>query len=355
MKPVILIFPIVLCIIACSTKNSKHQLSKTIGQTSESWPTTAWEYDTLNKAQLFQPIIDSFPGTYSLLIINDGKIAFERYQEPYAKDSLIHVNSCTKSVISLLFGAVFQERSSLNANRDAIDYFPEYVVNDSLIPSIKVNHFLSMTSGLEWKGGIDADDVIKMSNADDWAKYVFEREVAGPPGKQFHYNSGGTQVISTLLHKQTRNGLLPFAKENLFHPLGISEFEWDYTPKGIPKAGWGLHLKMHDMAKLGYLLLKKGKWKDMQIVPEEWVKKMSHKHVVANDNYHYGYQVWIPKNIGTECFVFIGSYPPSKKIVAVLPELNSVVVYVGENYNTNDLLRDFIVPTLKEQTAHPPG
>lgn len=347
MRSIVLILLMVSLIISCSTKNDKKTSSMAIGQPSENWPTRAWEYDTLNKAPLFRPIVDSFPGKYSLLIVNDGKIAFEHYQEPYAKDSLIHVNSCTKTVISIVFGAVFKEPSALNENRAAIDYFPEYTVDNPRIRNIKIKHLLSMTSGLEWRGGIDADDVIKMSETDDWAKYVFEREVNVPPGEQFHYNSGGTQVVSTLLHKQTKDGLLPFAKENLFQPLGISAFKWDSTPRGVPKAGWGLHLKMHDMAKLGYLLLKKGKWEDAQLLSEEWVSKISSKHSVANDNYDYGYQVWIPKNIGTECFLFIGSYPPSKKIVAVLPELNAVVVYVGENYNTNDLLRDVIVPALK--------
>ena len=229
----------------------------------------------------------------------------------------------------------------------AIDYFPEYADYDPPIQKIKVKHFLSMSSGLNWNGGIDADDVIQMSNTNDWVKYVFERKVNGPPGEIFHYNSGGSQVISTILDKRAKDGLIAFAKENLFHPLGVSEIKWDCTPKGVPKAGWGLHLKMQDMAKLGYLLLKKGKWEDWQILPEEWVSKLSSKHVEANNKYDYGYQCWIPKNIGTACFLFRGSYPPSTKIVAVLPKLNSVVVYVGENYNTIKLLRDFIVPALK--------
>ena len=105
------------------------------------------------------------------------------------------------------------------------------------------------------------------------------------------------------------------------------------------------------MAKLGYLLLKKGKWEDLQLVSKQWVSKMSSIHVEANSKYDYGYQVWIPKNMGTECYLFRGSYPPSTKIVAVLPELNSVVVYVGENYETIELLRDFIVPALKRKSG----
>ncbi|MEO0570416.1 MAG: serine hydrolase [Bacteroidota bacterium] len=347
MKYAVSILLMVSHIISCSSKHSSKGSSTAIGKTSEHWPTEAWAYDTINSSSLFQPIVDSFPGRYSLLIINDGKIAFEQYQEPYSKDSLIHVNSCTKTVISILFGAVFHEQYAFNEEKAVIDFFPEYRLEDSLIRNIKVKHFLSMSSGLDWKGGIDASDVIQMSNANDWAKYVFKREVAEPPGANFHYNSGGSQVIATLVDKETENGLLPYAQENLFQSLGISEFQWDCTPKGVPKAGWGLHLKMHDMAKLGYLLLQKGKWEDAQIIPKAWVSKMSSKHLIANDAYDYGYQVWMPKNIGTEAFLFVGSYPPSKKIVAVLPELNSVVVYVGENYNTNDLLRDFIVPKLK--------
>lgn len=346
MRQVLMIILVVSFIISCSTKNGKKE-APPIAKTTENWPTETWQYDSLNQAQQFKSVVDSFPGKYSILIVNNGKIAFEHYQEPYSKDSLIHVNSCAKTVISMLFGAVFNEQHAQHENTAAINYFPEYGIANTEIQKIKVKHLLSMSSGLDWKGGIDASDVVQMSTTNDWAKYVFEREVTELPGTNFHYNSGGSQVVASLLHKQTKDGLLVFANEQLFKPLGISEFSWDSTPKGIPKAGWGLHLKMHDLAKLGYLLLKKGKWKDGQIIPEEWVTKMSRKHLVANDTYDYGYQVWRPKNIGAECFLFRGSYPPSTKIVAVLPEKNSVVVYVGENYNTNTLLRDFIVPALK--------
>lgn len=347
MRYAALLILVVAFVVSCSPKKGKKDASVTAKETLENWPTAAWTYDTLNNALRFKSVIDSFPGKYSLLVVNNGKIVVEQYQEPYAKDSLLHINSCTKTVISILLGAVFKARFALNENKAAIAYFPEYTIRDSLIQKIKVKHLLSMSSGWDWKGGIDAADVIQMSNTKDWAKYVFDRKISGPPGENFHYNSGGSQVISTLLHKHTEDGLLSFAQENLFQPLGVSELKWELTPKGVPKAGWGLHLKMQDMAKLGYLLLKKGKWNNQQLVPEKWVSKMADQPIVANSEYDYGYHCWIPKNIGTRCFQFRGSYPPSTKLVAVLPELNAVVVYVGENYNTNRLLRDFIVPALQ--------
>ncbi len=348
MKYFRLTFLLAMIAISCSTRDRPAESADTVENPMENWPTTGWQYDTLNDNSSFAHMVDSFPGKYSLLIVRNGKIAFEHYQEPYAKDSLIHVNSCTKTVISVLFGSVFKEQLDFNENRSAIDFFPEYAINDSLIQRIKVKHFLSMSSGLHWRGGIDAFDVIQMSETNDWAKYVFKREVSVLPGEEFLYNSGGTQVVSTILNKQVEGGLMAFAQDNLFNPLGISELKWDSTSKGVPKAGWGLHLKIQDMVKLGYLLLKKGKWEDMQVVPEQWVSKMSSSQINANSKYNYGYQTWIPKNMGTECIMFRGGYPPSIKVIAVLPELNAVVTYVGENHNFNDLLREVIVPELKE-------
>jgi len=347
-KTVALLLLVVFCTVSCSPNDKTEEPATTLQKATEHWPTDGWQYDTARYAPRFESLVDSFPGKYALLVVQNGKIAFEHYQEPYAKDSLIHVNSCTRTVISMLFGAVFGDQFAYHEHQPAIDYFPEYAIDNSLLQDIKVRHLLSMSSGLEWRGGIDATDVIQMSTTDDWANYVFERTVADPPGEKFHYNSGGSQVVATILDKQTKEGLMAFAKANLFHPLGISAFKWDATPQGVPKAGWGLHLHMPDMAKLGYLLLQNGQWDGVQIIPDAWVGTMADKHIGVNDAYDYGYQVWIPKNIGTECYLFRGSYPPSTKIIAVMPELHSVVVYVGENYNTNDLLRDFMVPALKQ-------
>ena len=42
--------------------------------------------------------------------------------------------------------------------------------------------------------------------------------------------------------------------------MGIRDFHWETCPLGIEKGGWGLYLKQEDMAKLGLLVLQRGKW-----------------------------------------------------------------------------------------------
>ena len=82
-----------------------------------------YTYDTLKNASQFKPLIDSFPGKYSLLVVNSGKIAFEHYQEPYSKDSLIHRKLLYQDSYFNIVWSVFKEQFAVHENMAAIDAF----------------------------------------------------------------------------------------------------------------------------------------------------------------------------------------------------------------------------------------
>lgn len=232
-----LLYILLVLTISCNSNNSE----EVIVVESKPYPDNEWLSANLDYSENSKRRIDSLRNIYekkfSLLIIKNGSVIFESYQAPYLKDSLIHVNSCTKNVISMLFGMVFRNDLIENENESAISYFPEYNITDTAIHKIQNKHFLSMSSGLDWKGGVDATDVIAMSQSEDWAKYVFEREVIHELGEHYNYNSGGSQVISSILHRQGGYDLEKFAIDSLFSPLGIENYFWDKTLNGIPKAG----------------------------------------------------------------------------------------------------------------------
>jgi CubicO group peptidase (beta-lactamase class C family) len=46
-----------------------------------------------------------------------------------------------------------------------------------------------------------------------------------------------------------------------------------------PSGGWGLSLLPRDMAKIGYLYIRKGVWEGKQLLPPDWVNKVSHATV----------------------------------------------------------------------------
>ena len=337
-----LLFPLLALTISCTAHVSKEEIEVE----SYPYPDKEWQSAKLDYAENSKRKIDSlrhvFEKKFSLLIIKNGKVIFESYQAPYLQDSLIHVNSCTKNVISMLFGMVFKKDLRGKENESSLSYFPEYYITDTAIHKIKNKHFLSMSSGLDWKGGVDATDVIAMSQSEDWARYVFEREVIHEPGEHYNYNSGGSQVISHILHRQTGYDLEKFAVDSLFSPLGIESYFWDKTSMGVPKAGWGLHLKMADMAKLGYLMLREGIWEERQLIPKYWVTQSTTSKIQINDPWDYGYQFWIPRDANNQRYFFRGYYPPSHKIIEVIPELDIVAVYVGENSDFREVINTYI-------------
>ena len=77
------------------------------------------------------------------------------------------------------------------------------------------------------------------------------------------------------------------AINELFEPLGMTATHWD----GVVTSHT-LYSNVHDMAKLGLLLLRKGRWGDEQIIDEDYVYRMTHPQI---EDVHtgYGYLTWL--------------------------------------------------------------
>ncbi len=93
-----------------------------------------------------------------------------------------------------------------------------------------------------------------------------------------------------------------------------------------------------DMARLGYLMLRKGTWKTKQVLPASWVASTtstvtSNKEAAQNKtayfHFGYGYLWWIwdaPYNKG----VYEGAYTASGafgQFITIIPKLDLVVAH----------------------------
>jgi CubicO group peptidase (beta-lactamase class C family) len=71
----------------------------------------------------------------------------------------------------------------------------------------------------------------------------------------------------------TGQSLEAFAREALFAPLGISDWEWmKYRNEHVASAV-GLRLRPRDAAKIGQLVLNRGEWAGKQIVSAKWIEQ----------------------------------------------------------------------------------
>ena len=103
-----------------------------------------------------------------------------------------------------------------------------------------------------------------------------------PAGQEFFYNTGALTLMSAIVRKAVGRPLDEFAREALFAPLGITDFEW-IRVKGDTDAGGGLRLRPRDMAKIGQLALAGGRWNDRQIVSKAWIDASMTPRLEATD------------------------------------------------------------------------
>ena len=358
---------------------------KVPGQTDDNWQTAHIADVNLDEKTLTDLIGKMLNGTFvnihSVLIIKNGKLVLEEYfpgedivrgYVNFNRDELHHVMSVTKGFTSTSIGIAIDKGMIRGTDEELITFFPEYKKELSTDDKagITLHHVLSMTAGLDW----DQDTYAGMLYNKDprnpyWSmpgpegrniiSYVLTRPVKDPPGSTFTYNGGLSVLLGTILEKRSGLKLEEFAQHYLFEPLGISRYEWGYfdTPAGkVLNAGGGLFLRPRDMAKLGYLFLKKGNWKGKQIVSAEWVEEATKERIKTypGSSLGYGYYWWTDRfiiNANTiETYQSIGW---GGQYILVFPSLDMVVVFTAGNYSMSFLLfylmmynmvEDFILP-----------
>jgi CubicO group peptidase (beta-lactamase class C family) len=256
---------------------------------------------------------------HGIVVIRHGALVYEHYfaggdlrwgpslgRVPHDADTLHDLRSVTKSVVGLLVGVALDRGLLKDVNSPVFSLLPEY--QDLSTPGknlITLRTLLSMSSGLDWPElAVSYNDPTnierRMNFTPDPYRFVLEQPLAAEPGKVWNYNSGGVELIGDILTKVSGQPLDKFAKEALFDPLGITRWEWWHN--GNLSAAWGLRLRPRDMAKIGQLVLDRGKWGGRQIVSAAWIDQMTAPQIpdwtmaASGGHYSYGYLWWLGRS-----------------------------------------------------------
>jgi len=350
------IFSVIL--VGCSSSPATVVPSEVPTLTSGSstyWPTKAWRtstpeeqgMDSQKLEQMLVAIQQQHLSLHSLLIIRNGYLVSETYFEPYRQDTKHELYSCTKSFISTLIGIAVDKGYIDRTDRRIVDFFSEQVFANlnAQKEAMTLEDLLTMRSGLDWQEG---DPVYReMYQNSDWVKFVLDKPMAQPPGRLFNYCSGCSHLLSAILQQTTGMNTRDFAEQQLFKPLGISNANWDTAAGGIPIGGWGLQLTPRDMAKLGYLYLRDGKWEGQQVVSAKWVESATQRHTETDGDLGYGYQWWTYPSL--EAYTALGRYGQT---IFVIPESDLIVVTTAGMEDNHDgifeLIEHYIVPAVQK-------
>ena len=262
---------------------------------------------------------------WTFLIIRHGKIAIEGAQYPFDIKHKHLVYSASKTITSTGIGVAVKE-GLLDIHTPIIHYFPECndLNMDPRARKITIENLLTMATGH------GADSVGDLFNSNDaWPKAFFMKKIVHEPGKKFVYDSGGTYMLSEIIQRVTGKNLFEWTKEKVFTPLGIKDVFWD-NHDGVTTGAWGVLISPRDLAKIGLLYLNKGKYNDLQILTEDWVKTATSlqintgAHACAGWSQGYGYQIWRNNDNSYCADGAFGQY------CMVFPEEDMVIVTTAE-------------------------
>ncbi len=278
----------------------------------------------------------------SVLIVKNGRLVFEEYFYGTERQHAHEISSATKSLTSMLVGVAVDQGHIESIDQPVYALFPEYRGKrwiDQSYP-ISIRHLLSMTDGLAWsEEEYPYDDPRNtagaMISSDDWVGYVLDLSTEVDPGTRYRYNSGASELLGAIIQQATGQRLDEFADENLFKPLGIRNYAWEFGPNDRPQASGSFRMTSRDMAILGQVMLSGGVWQDQRILSESWIDE-STKSQTPDSDYTYGYQ-WhlLPKAGGgiTESPVdFYTAAGQGGQLISVSPPLDMVVVVTSRNF-----------------------
>ena len=291
----------------------------------------------------------------SLLITRHGRLVLDAYYAPYSANTPHAVNSTTKSIVATLIAMLHADGVLDSLDHRVLDFFPDrdFADVDDNKKAITVQHLLNMTSGLAWDEGLGTPrPLTELTRNRDWVRFILDRPMANQPGETFYYNSGNSHLLSALVTRLTGKPAEDFARDRLFGPLGITDYVWPRDPMGQSLGGWGLKLTPHDMAKFGYLYLRRGRWGDKQLLPPQWIETVSHASVNMNlpgdRDLRYANQFWARP----DKHVFMTSGYRCQ-VIMVLPDLDIVAVTTGREGCPLGKLADAISGTVRSDTALP--
>lgn len=296
------------------------------------YPGTEWNkvepedhyYDSDRFKQIKKFIIDSM-NTTGMMVVVGGDVIFEYGNT----EAVSYIASCRKSVLAMLLGKYVE-----NGTIDLSTTLEQLGIDDigGLLPierKATIGHLVTARSGVYHDASNPGDDAAS-------------RPARGSkkPGSYYLYNNWDFNAAGAVFEQLTGRSIYETLRDDLALPIGMQDFDMAKQRKGgnlkVSKfPAYHFYLSTRDMARLGYLMLRKGKWQDQQVISEDWVSRIvsvvtplreMNPHSRRNI-FEYGYMWWLFKLNDP---VFRGAYTARGAMgqyITVIPELDMVIAH----------------------------
>lgn len=270
-------------------------------------------------------------------VYRHGCLAGASERDPFVETVPAPLASSSKGVFSLVLGrAVTLGRLKLD---DPIGkYLPEA---DKAHGALTVRMLLNQHSGLQFSW---SDDVAGL--ATDPLRQVLKLPFIHKPKTTYEYHQTTLSVLGIIVERATGQELQAFAQEQLLGRVGIPRDHWVWLRDraGYTVVAGGLLLRPDDQARLGQLMLNRGRWRGQQLVSQSYLRQAVSG---TKSNPGHGFLFWLNEGdryklpslpeglwhkqpffpgVPRDAYAFVGA---GGQIIVIVPSRDMVIVRNG--------------------------
>ena len=237
-----------------------------------------------------------------LLVLKDGKIAFEDYELGIDSRTRWISFSMAKSIASTLVGIAISDGSIASLDDPVVRYVP--ALKGSAYDGVSIRQILTMSSGVRWDETYtdpksDRRQMLQLQLAGkpgELLKYMGSLPRAAAPGSVWNYSTGETFVLGAVIEGATHRSLADYLSQKIWIPAGMERDAtwWADGADGLTWAGSGLEATLRDFGRFALLAADGGFSNGKALVPESWFKEAGVPRDIGAKRVDYGYMWWIP-------------------------------------------------------------
>lgn len=291
-----------------------------------------------------------------IIVLQGNNIRLEKYADGITQETLWTSFSVAKSVSSMLVGVALKNGDIEGLDdslKKYIDEFKGYAYGE-----VTIRQLLTMTSGIDWNEDYEDhnSDVAQMylSPCEDTEAHILTYmkplKFVHTPGTHWNYSTGETDLVGILVQKATGKSLAEYLSEKIWKPFGMEHCAYWLADEcsNLNLGGSGLSASLRDFARLGTVMLNKGKAGEEDVIDPEFIKDATSLMQPVNDQGDgYGYLWWRFADGNYAAFGIFG------QMVYIDPHKNLVIAQIAAwpSAGSKDLSRErqaFINAVLRE-------
>lgn len=265
-------------------------------------------------------------GSGALLVVDDGVIV----AHTGAIDEAYQIASLRKSMLSILIGmAVDRDEIDLDLSLAELGIDDRSPSLSTLERTATVRDLITARSGVYHKAAYEPSSM--RANRPARGSHA--------PGDFWFYNNWDFNTLGSIYAQATGLDVFSGFARDLAGPLQLEDYssegqEWVGHP-ATEHSAYVFRLSARDMARVGLLMMRRGRWNGEQVVSAGWVEESTLPHAEGRWGSGYGYMWWVPVEgrhypgvrLPQDAFIGRGAGPHHMLIV---PSLDLVVVHVAE-------------------------